>query len=702
MVDIERKGLTLDDWTKGISVDEYAWWSYFYADWIQSWYNTKWFKLWPRTSDYVLNERKDWYVTGLIPNSSSSDMIATTYDWRIEWTYFNNGSTEWAYFAIFDDWALSTNYLWALKYWDSIIGIRWDVIDLIKYRQTYTPNAEIITEPDFDNWWAGWTLWTGWTIWDDWAEHEVWQTWELEANLTSTLTSSDVVRVAIHVKNCTKWYVTAYLWALNVDWGQTEAKKNWRFTFSIQWDSSKTNIRIVPSSTFDWTIATVDVHIYDMSKIENKKADITHWPLSDKHPAIIWSWGLYIWCWSYVDIISLTDWQTTSKHLVDDDYTIVSITQQAGNLILWATDWFNSKQYYWNWVDRIASEIIEWKWLIIKWVVWTETLSYVLTTAWKTEWTITTYEYRLYAVSWYQRSLLANKSFTSHWVDYDSKYYHKEKRFEFNDVKSSDNMIIFLDSLYLPWCDWIYKYGSEIPWVKSTFTRPIRYKVWATNIVLWQRWNDFFFSQTVDWVNYISELRRIRYVSKWYMVTNSIYRDKLSTRKTIEKLKIWYKNLASEDWGINIYVIVNDDYFWRFEVTWVTDRPKIWDIYTVAHQVKAEVINVDKTNKIITFRTAENKGWYDWEAEDTLSKVSWDWDSSIAVVWFDNMCLVKEIKSDEQWYWSDLVFWKDFVDTYMPYWYKMQLVVELYNIDIRQTPEIYEISIASDISDSII
>ena len=46
MVDIERKWITLNDWTKGISVDEYAWGSYFYAEGIQSDYCTKGFKLW--------------------------------------------------------------------------------------------------------------------------------------------------------------------------------------------------------------------------------------------------------------------------------------------------------------------------------------------------------------------------------------------------------------------------------------------------------------------------------------------------------------------------------------------------------------------------------------------------------------------------------------------------------------------------------
>ena len=698
-MDIERKGLTLDDWTKGISVDEYAWWSYFFSDWIQSWYNTKGFKLWHRLANEILNNRKDWYVKALIP-SWSYWMVALTYDWKMEWAENMNWNNNWAFYATYNDWSLYFNYLNWLKRWDYILWIRATKIDLIKYEETYDPTAELITEPEFDDWWSGWTVWTGWTIWDNWAEHTEWNTADLEANLTDSLTDSDLVRVAIKVSGSTKWYVTPYI--KNNDSWHTETGKNGWHTFTIKWSTTATTIKITPSSTFDWIIEVVDVHKYDLTNVEVQKAQLSYWTRSEKHPAVIWWWDLYVWCGNYVNIVNLSDWGTITKNIVDSRFEIIAITQQAGSLILWATDWYDSKQYYWNWVDSVASEIIEWKGLVIKWVVWTETLSYVLTTAWKTEDTIDTYEYRLYAVSGYQRSLLANKSFFWHWVDYDSKYYHKEKKFEFNDVKTSECMAIFLDSLFIPWCDWIYKYWSDIPWVKSTFTRPIKYSVWATNIILWQNWNTFYFSQTVGWVNYISEVNPRRYLSKWYIVSNSIYWDKLSTRKSLEKFKIWYKNLASEDWWINIYAIVNDDYFWRFEVSWVTNRPEIWDIYTVAHQVKAEVINIDKTNKIITFRTIENKGWYDWEANSSLSKVIWDWDSSITVVWFDNMCLVKEIKSTEQEFGSDLIFGKDFVNTYIPYWYKIQLVIELYSIDTKLTPEVYEISIASDVADEII
>ena len=62
MVDIKRQDITLQDWTKGISADEFAWGSYFYSEWIQSWYTTKGFKLGHRLDSSVLNYRSNGYA----------------------------------------------------------------------------------------------------------------------------------------------------------------------------------------------------------------------------------------------------------------------------------------------------------------------------------------------------------------------------------------------------------------------------------------------------------------------------------------------------------------------------------------------------------------------------------------------------------------------------------------------------------------
>lgn len=95
------------------------------------------------------------------------------------------------------------------------------------------------------------------------------------------------------------------------------------------------------------------------------------------------------------------------------------------------------------------------------------------------------YEYRLYAVSGYQRNLIASKLYQYRSDDYlDAPHYNANKKFDFNDVTDEHGMIVFLDSLYIPGCDGVYKYGYDVPGLRSNWTRPIKYDTGATNIVM--------------------------------------------------------------------------------------------------------------------------------------------------------------------------------------------------------------------------
>jgi hypothetical protein len=94
-------------------------------------------------------------------------------------------------------------------------------------------------------------------------------------------------------------------------------------------------------------------------------------------------------------------------------------------------------------------------------------------------------------------------------------------------------------------------------------------------LFVFQCGNSLFFSYRLDQRNYYAVIREEYYTDKGYLVTDSIYWDKLGTRKAIEKLKLGYKSMASRYGKMNIYAIVDDDYFWRFDVTGVTNRPEI-------------------------------------------------------------------------------------------------------------------------------
>ena len=709
MADIKRQDITLSDRTKGISADEYAWGSYFYSEWISSWYTTKWFELWAYLWKTAINTRTNGYPVALSPTDTYG-MLAFTEDGMIE-TEDTYNSLHWAWD---EDWwgALLSKYNWGtyetfvnwVTYWNTLIAISKRYIDLLNISNPFNPADELLTEPNFDNSWAAWTIGTWWTITDNWAEHTTWETWTLSAtiNFSDTPTSSDYVRVAIKIKDSTAGKLSVKLDNPSTTYDTASAKNEWA-TLCLKCSSSSTSLTITPSSNFDGTIEAVNVQLYTW--LEVHKGSLYNAENNQPHPALVWEWDLYVACGNYVNIFSLIDRWRTYKWLVDKNFTIVSMTQQAWNLILWATDGFDSRQYYWNWIDAVATEVIEWKWLIIKWVTGTETISYVLTTSWSNTWSVEWYEYRLYAVSGYQRSLLASKLYQYMSSSYlEEAPYNINKKFDFNDVKNDNSMIVYLDSLFLPWCDGVYKYGSDIPWMRASWTRPIKYDTWAEHITIWQR-NDFLnIGYRAGWTNYIWRINNRLYTNNWFIVTESIYWDKLSTRKALEKIKIWYKNVASTVGNIKVYMIVDDDYFWRFRPTATpTKRPEIWDVYNVAHNTTATVFDVDKTNWIITFATKNNWWSYIGTANTTLTKVSGEWDDSIAVWYkFDNMCLVKTISSESQWYWADLIFWKDFVNNHLPYWHKIQFVIELNSNDRYISPEIHEISMVSDITDIIL
>lgn len=710
MVDIKREDITLQDRTKGISADEFAWGSYFYSEAISSGYNTKGFELWYRLSKSALNSRDKWYITALAPTDDYW-FLAFTRDGRIETEEYWNWDSDWTWdvdgwWALYSFLAWGSLWKWYLNgvtYWDYAIGIRQNEIDVVDYKNAFTPSDEILTNTHLtiSTWW---TFGTGWTATDEWAVHTVGETWTLSTDISSEwLTNSDYCRCAIKIS----WWTNGNI---DVTLGNNTETFNERtdgwFVAHLRWKATTTDLTITPNWNFNGTIEYVNLHLYDTTNaVFDSKASLYYSNSSNTHPALVREWDLYIACGSYVNIISLVDRWVTYKHLVDSNFTIVSMTQQAGNIILWATDGYDSRQYYWNWVDAVATEVIERKGLIIQGVTWTETLSYVLTTSWKNSWSIEWYEYRLYAVSWYQRNLIASKLYQNRSWDYlESPHYNENKKFDFNDVTSDQSMTIFLDSLYIPGCDGVYKYWYDVPGLRTNRTRPIKYDTGSTHIVMGQRWHFLGVWFTVWWTNYIGNVDNRLYPESWFLVTESIYRDRLSTKKSLEKLKIWYKNVASTVGNIKVYAIVDDTYFWRFWPSATpTTRPTVWAVYNVANNTKAEVIDVDTTNWVITFRTIENKWSYAGVANTTLTKVSWTWDDSISVGYnYDNMCLVKTIESSTQWYWADFIFWKDFINSYMPYWYKIQFVIELNSNSRYLSPEVYELSIHSDIDDVVL
>lgn len=713
MADIKRQDITLSDWTKGISADEFAWGSYFYSDGIQTWYSTKWFKLWPYLDVENLNERTTGYPIAVCPckwnpSSSTNSVIFFTKDWRLEMTWTFNWSTAWDWgtdwgWAIYNEYSWSNlQWTWWFVYWDYALAFVDNFIHKIEYNNTYKLYWQSITNPRFENSAAGWTVGTWWTLTDNWMEHTTWETGTLSVSANGYDTAS-MWRLAVKIVDCTKGYVTVSIDNSDSDSFSTEEWRDWWF---VEWatsisDSTTYTITITPTSDFNWTVEALNFGTYNSSAL----SIISSLTDADRHIAIERGWDIFIAWGNTVDILSTIDWTISdSKELVRADEEIIAMTQQWDSLILRATNWIDSHQYYRNWVDSAPTECIAWKWQVIKAVTWTETVSYVL--AWVGG-SSAGYAYRLYSVSGYQRSLIASNAYKVQGNSRNLEHYHPSKKFVFNDTETSESMCIFMDNLYLPGCDGIYQFWQTIPWLSNAWSRPINYQNWADKLFLYQDWASLGFSYRYKQMTYYVNVVNERYQDHWYIVTDSLYRDKIGTRKAIEKLKLGYKSIPVEFWNIKIYAIVDDDYFWRFDVTWITNRPAIWDKYEVAVWTVAEIIKINKKNSSsweITFRTVTNE-WSLSRADNTLSKVSWSGDNSLTTNQnYDNMCLIKTIETTYQEYGSDLIFWKDFVNNYMPYRHKLQLVIELNKVwwwatNTYRTPEIYELSMVSDITD---
>lgn len=697
MVDIKREDITLQDWTKGISADEFAWGSYFYSEAISSWYNSKGFELWYSLEKTKINSRLSWYAKALAI-AGGNGFVAFTNDGMVEMEVEYNGEGKGAYYANFIGDTYRQFYNW-VDYGRYLFGITYNSVKKIP-AYSFFSSTQLLTNPDLSSatWW---TLWTWWTTTDAGAKHTPWSTDTLVSDAVTWTNLDQQFRLAFKIT----WWTAGTINVKEVDaFNITYVdRKDWWYVVTIRWAAAWLTVTFTPNSAFDGTIERVE--LYKLNLSEYAEISITWNNSPSVRPALVWEWDLYVAWGSYVNIINLGDNWVISKQLIDSNFNIVSMNQQAWNIILWATDGHDSRQYYWNWVDAVATEVIEWKGLIIQSACGTETISYVLTTSWATSGTIDWYEYRLYAVSGYQRNLIASKLF-----QYRSDYYinwtryNRNKKFDFNDVTNEHWMIVFLDSLYAAGCDGLYKYWYDIPWLRSNRTRPVKYDTWGAYIVLWQRWHYLGIGYRANNINYIGKVENRLYQPTWYLVTEAIYRDKLSTRKALEKLKIWYKNVASTVGNIKVYAIVDDNYFRRFRPTATpTVRPSVWDVYNVANNTTAKVIDVDIDNNVITLVTVSDTGSYDNLANTTLTKVSGDWDDSITVSYnYDNMCLIKTIESEQQWYDSDLIFWKDFVNTYLPYRHKIQFVIELNSNDNKLSPEIYEISMISDITDTVL
>ena len=685
--------LTLNNWTLWMSVDEYTGGSFLYSEWIRV-DNTKCFKLWQHIVNTSINKRSSWYAVAMEPVFQRDEdwrdvvwMLWFSADWYMESNWANRWSSpDWEFWW----WIYKRASWWYVNWlvvWDQILWISNSKIDRITtmdglYGSNIVSNPTLTSDTD-------WTVWTWWTTWTNWATHSTGVN-TLRQGLT--LTESSKYRITTKVSWVTAWSCEVRLWSETI-WTITATTDNWFMWVGNTgvWDTSL-NLTFIPTTTFNWTIEYVKVQEYDSAKLLPDNITITDYashPVCRKWPFI------YIGSWSAVDVIDTTTrTKDRTVNIIESDQNIRDITVSWNSIILWTSNWKDSRQYYWNWVDDVADEVIEWNSNNIAWVASDETKNYVITS--------NNYNRDCYAVSWYQRQNIARSVYNWRTIEWGREPYNINKKYNFKITRTNQAMVL-KDTLYVVAYGWIYSYWSEVVGIQPNWNKSIKTLASTTIYALQTMYARLYFSNRISWENFISYAYSPEYCSNWYLVTNTILWDNLSSRKNLTKLKIGFKNIKKDYGNIKVYAIVDDDYFWRYQVTSVTTRPSIWDKYNVWTNTVWEIIAIENnwTTGVITFKTTENTANYPWNYLSSITKVTGSGQATISTGrLFDNMCLLKTIESDYQEYGDDLIFSKNFIDAHMPDRHKLQLVIELNSNNSKVSPEIYDVSILSDIADA--
>lgn len=678
--------LTLNNWTLWMSADEYTGGSFLYSEWIRV-DNTKGFKLWQYIENRSINKRTNWYAVAMEPVFQLDEewydfvwMLWFSSDWYMESTWiYRESSLDRTYWG----WIYKRASGWYVNWlvvWNQILGISNSKIDRITtmdnlYGSNLVSNPTLTSDTD-------WTVWAWWTTWATGATHTSWT-----AALTQTVTVTNWKRYRIAVKMSGQ---TA--WSCVVTWYFSLSNNCWSINATATMSWTSLSITITPSTDFNWTIESVKVQEYDDTKLLPDNITITDYtshPVCRKWPFI------YIGSWSAVDVIDTTTrTKDRTVNIIESDQIIKDITVSWNNIILWTSNWKDSKQYYRNWVDDVADEVIEWKSNNIAWVAYDETKNYVITS--------NNWDRDCYVVAWYQRQNIARSVFNWRTIEWSREPYSINKKYNFN-ITGTNQAMVLKDTLYVIAYGWIYSYWSEVVGIQPNWNKSIKTLASTTIYALQTMYARLYFSNKISWENFISYAYSPEYCRSWYLVTNTILWDNLSTEKALTKLKIWYKNIKKDYGNIKVYAIVDDDYFWRYQVTSVTTRPSVWDKYNVWTNTVWEIISIENnwTTGVITFKTTANTANYPWNALSFITRVTGTGQASILTnTLFDNMCLLKTIESDYQEYGNDLIFSKNFIDAHMPDRHKLQLVIELSSNNSKISPEVFDISILSDIVDA--
>lgn len=703
----EEPKITFKDWGVWISLDEYNGGSYLFSKWIKASNNC--FKLDDQMSDTIINNRSTGYIISQSYSPLQSSMIMFTEDWYVEWERnYNQYSYLWWVYTQFNTWnnwpfyKAPTGYINSVKVGETYVWIRADKID------TYTFTGGdwmgiLWTEVLLNPWLTSntsRTVWAWWTTGANGATHTSWSwTNTLQQSITTLWTSWMKINILVSDRT-TGTIQVSYNWS---SLGTLNTTNNWLwYTFITTATWWAANLTLTPSNTFNGTVKYIDVREIT-SNLEIAKATITS---STTHPALYDWWDIFICSWDKIDVLSTFDWTVETKSIIQSGFSLVSINRIWDKFVMFATDWVDSQQYYWDWVSDEVLETINWIGNKITGTAVDGNKLYVVCEDWPSR--------EVYLVSGYDKQLVCsnNVSGYSTYISYDSKRYEIENKFNIS-IRNTNCIAMAGNKLVLSAYYWLYTYWKDKPTEKDrrwyiytntdnlSLTIDFIYSLWYTGTYL-----SVWLSKNYNLIWTVNVLSKQQYASNfrtWYLLTTPIYWDSVYSNKSLTKLKIGFYWLDSTKGNIKIYANCDDHFFWTADVTGVTTTPAIWSIYQIwSSTVVWEVIDTDITGWVwtITLKTTQmtTMYYYTVDSNATLTKTTGTWDDSIECNDIYNYALVKTITQTNQWYGNEYIFSQAFVDAHMPDWHKLTLKVELNSPTTWYlSPEVYDISLYSDI-----
>lgn len=361
--------------------------------------------------------------------------------------------------------------------------------------------------------------------------------------------------------------------------------------------------------------------------------------------------SIYVTAWNWwlhnIYELTLTGWNLVFEQFVTINlwYEITYMTNIGDQIIIYASDWVNGKQYFWDWVSTTFSRVIDWYDKPILWGVTLNNIDYVIT------WTRNKRE--LYLVNGYQPNKL-------YWTDIREINDERAKFFFNPDEWSADIFETIWNTIIFPWNWCFYKYGDNKVWLPQNLVRNeifweptfIYYNdangwyltIWTTTSKY--SWNQQYLLNRINLSRPTSSSNVYNDRKVWTIETLKHIWDIFSQEKEAVKVRIWYKlnKDTNNNTALNIYAKINSHHyanFYTYEYNeWdYTTAPEVWDIYSF-DWVNWEVYAVTKKARnnwteiksqwlIIHCKTTTD---YNWDLEQSyaglLTKVSWAWQTA--------------------------------------------------------------------------